>query len=115
MFLSRDGAEIADLQIKSRLDLPIGVVGDAIPPGLGDALQPRRDIDAVSHQIAVALLDHVAEVDAEAKFDPTLSESRLRRCARPSPFWISMAKFTASTTLRNSTIAPSPVRLTTRP
>ena len=26
-----------------------------------------------------------------------------------------MAQFTASTTLRNSTIAPSPVRLTTRP
>ena len=30
-------------------------------------------------------------------------------------FWTSMAQFTASTTLRNSTIAPSPVRLTTRP
>jgi hypothetical protein len=30
-------------------------------------------------------------------------------------FWISVAQRTASTTLRNSTIAPSPVRLTTRP
>ena len=29
--------------------------------------------------------------------------------------WISMAEFTASTTLRNSTMLPSPVRLTTRP
>ena len=30
-------------------------------------------------------------------------------------FWTSIAQRTASTTLRNSTIAPSPVRLTTRP
>ena len=37
--------------------------------GLRDALQPRGDIDAVAHQIAVRLLDHVAEMDADAKFD----------------------------------------------
>ena len=34
-----------------------------------DALQPRRDIDAVAHQIAVALLDDVAEMDADAELD----------------------------------------------
>ena len=43
--------------------------------GLGDALEPRCDIDAVSHQIAVALLDDVAEMDADAKF--------MRRSAEP--------------------------------
>ena len=31
--------------------------------------EPRGDIDAVAHQIAVALLDHVAEMDADPKFD----------------------------------------------
>ena len=31
--------------------------------------KPRGDIDAVAHQVAVALLDHVAEMDADAKFD----------------------------------------------
>ena len=31
--------------------------------------KPRGDIDAVAHQIAVALLDHVAEMDADPKFD----------------------------------------------
>ena len=67
--LERHRAEIADLEIEPPLDLPIGVVGEANPSGLGDALQPRGDIDAVAHQIAVALLDHVAEMDADAKFD----------------------------------------------
>ena len=31
--------------------------------------EPRGDIDAVAHQIAVALLDHVAEMNADAEFD----------------------------------------------
>ena len=64
--LQRHGAEIADLEIESRLDLPEGVVGDANPSGLGDPLQARGDIDAVAHQVAVAFLDHVAEMDADA-------------------------------------------------
>ena len=38
-------------------------------PRLGDALQPRGDIDAVAHQIAVGLLDDVAEMDADPNFD----------------------------------------------
>ena len=62
-------AEIADREIEPPLDLPIGVLGQADRPGLGDALQPRGDIDAVAHQVAVALLDHVAEMDADPKFD----------------------------------------------
>ena len=31
--------------------------------------EARGDIDAVAHEVAVALLDHVAEMDADPKFD----------------------------------------------
>ena len=62
-------AEIADREIEPPLDLPIGVLGQTDRARLGDALQPRGDIDAVAHQVAVALLDHVAEMDADPKFD----------------------------------------------
>src|ERR1700734_1690783 len=36
--------------------------------GLGYALEARGDVDAVAHQIAVALLDDVAQMNADAKF-----------------------------------------------
>src|SRR5208337_849897 len=39
---------------------------------LGDAFEPRGDIDAVAHQVAVALLDHIADVDADPKDDLTV-------------------------------------------
>ena len=41
-------------------------------PGLGDALQARGDVDGVAHEIAVALLDDVADVNADPKHDPTI-------------------------------------------
>ena len=62
-------AEVGDLQIKPSLDLPIGVLREADRAGLGDAFEPRGDIDAVAHQVAVALLDDVAEMDADAELD----------------------------------------------
>jgi hypothetical protein len=62
-------AEIVDRKIEPPFHLPVGVLGEADRPGRGDALQPRGDIDAVAHQVAVAFLDHVAEMDADAKFD----------------------------------------------
>ena len=34
-----------------------------------DPLRSRGDVDPVAHQVAVPLFDHVAEVNAEAKFD----------------------------------------------
>ena len=67
--LQRHRAEIADLEIEPPPDLPEGVVGDANPSGFGYALQASGDIDAVAHQVAVAFLDHVAEMDADPKFD----------------------------------------------
>ena len=62
-------AEVGDSEIEPPLDLPIGLLGKTDRPRLGDALQPRGDIDAVAHQVAVAFLDHVAEMDADPKFD----------------------------------------------
>ena len=69
MFLSWVGPRSADREIEPPLHLPVGVLGKADRAGLRDALQARGDIDAVAHQVAVALLDHVAEMDADPKFD----------------------------------------------
>src|SRR5262245_49268966 len=34
--------------------------------------RPRRDVDAVTHQVAIAFLDNVAEMNADTKFDAPL-------------------------------------------
>ena len=65
-------AEIGDREIEPPLDLAIGVLGETDRAGLGDPLQPRGDIDAVAHQIAVGLLDDVAEMNADAELDAAL-------------------------------------------
>ena len=65
-------AEIGDREIEPPLDLTIGVLGQTDRAGLADALQSRGDIDAVAHQIAVALLDDVAEMNADAELDAAL-------------------------------------------
>ena len=61
--------EIGDRHIEPVARLPVGVLGETDRAGRGDPLQPRGDIDAVAHQIAVGLLDHVAEMNADAKVD----------------------------------------------
>ena len=63
-------SEIDGLQIEPPFDLAIGVLGEADPARLANALQPRGDIDAVAHEIAVALFDHVADMNADAELDP---------------------------------------------
>ena len=45
--------------------------GDANSTGLGECLQPCRDIHTVAEDV-VLLNDHVAEVDANAKLDPLI-------------------------------------------
>jgi hypothetical protein len=72
MFLELRQAEIRHLEIEPPLDLAIGVLGQADRAGRADALQPRRDIDAVTHQIAVGFLYDIAEVNADAKHDAAL-------------------------------------------
>jgi hypothetical protein len=52
--------------------LPIGVFRKTDRARFADALQPRGDVDAITHEIAVSLLDDVAEVDADAELDPAL-------------------------------------------
>src|SRR5208282_42502 len=64
--------EIAYGQIKPGLYLAIGVFGETDSAGLGDSLQSRGDIDAVAHQVAIALFDHIAQMNANAKFDAAL-------------------------------------------
>ena len=65
-------AEVADREIEPPFDLPIGVLRQADRARLADAFEPRGDIDAVAHQIAVALLDDVAEMNADAELDAAL-------------------------------------------
>ena len=65
-------AEIGDREIEPPLDLPVGLLGQTDRARLGDALKPRCDIDAIAHQVAVALLDDVAQMNADAEFDAAL-------------------------------------------
>jgi hypothetical protein len=68
MFLSWR-AEIDSLKVETPLHLPVGLLGQTDRAGLGDAFEPCSNIDAVAHQIAIGLFDHVAEMDADPKFD----------------------------------------------
>ena len=43
-----------------------------IPSSFGDALEPGRDVDAVAHQIAVRLLDDIAQMNADSQLDALL-------------------------------------------
>ena len=63
-------AEIGDHWIEPAFDLPIGVLGETDAARFANALEPRRDVDAVAHEVAVALLDDVAQVNANAILDP---------------------------------------------
>ena len=50
----------------------MGGAGQAHSARFANALQPRGDIDAVAHQVAVALLDDIAEMNADAELDAAL-------------------------------------------
>ena len=113
MFLSGVGPRSVTLRSSRCLHLPIGVLGKTDRAGLGDALEPRGDIDAVAHQIAVALLDHVAEMDADAKLDaPIRRNARVPLDHRVLHFDGAAHRVDDAAELE---IEPSPVRLTTRP
>jgi hypothetical protein len=71
-------AEIGDRQIEPPLHLTIGVLGKADRAGRANAFESCRDIDAVAHEVAVRLLDDVAEVAADAELDaPFRRDSRV--------------------------------------
>ena len=62
-------AEIDDGEIEPRFHLPVGVLGKTDRARFGDPFQPGGDIDAVAHQVAVALFDDVAQMNADAELD----------------------------------------------
>jgi hypothetical protein len=59
------------LEVEAEIDLALDRVvdrtGDANAPGLRQRLHARGDVDAVAVDAAVLFLDHVAEIDADAK------------------------------------------------
>ena len=69
--------DILELALAQILEHKLRRVGDEIAhrardedrARLGDVLEPRRDVDAVAKNVAV-LDHHVAEIDADAEFDP---------------------------------------------
>ena len=65
-------AEVGDRHVEPAAHLAVGVLGEADRAGIGDPFEARGDIDAIAHQIAVRLLDYVAEMDADAELDPAL-------------------------------------------
>jgi hypothetical protein len=54
--------------------LAIGVLGQTDRAGLGDAFQTRGNIDAVAHEVAVALLNDIAEMNANPELDALLGQ-----------------------------------------
>ena len=62
-------AEIVGNQIEPPFHLAIGVLGKTDRAGLCDPFQSRRDVDAVTHQVAVRLFDDVAQMNADAELD----------------------------------------------
>ena len=65
-------AEIGDRHIEPAAHLAIGVLGKADRAGLSDSFQSRGDVDAVAHEVAVGLLDDVAQMNADPEFYPAL-------------------------------------------
>ena len=74
MFLSVLLAEIDEIRVDPAAHVVVGRARDQHAARLANALQPRRDVDAVAQNV-VALDQHVAEIDADA-IDDAL---RLRR------------------------------------
>jgi hypothetical protein len=64
--------EVSDGKFEPPLDLPVGLFRKAYRARRANAFQPPGNIDAVAHQVAVGLLDDVAEMDADAKRDAAL-------------------------------------------
>ena len=65
-------AEVGNQQVEPAAHLPIGVLGEADGSRPGNPFEARGDVDAVAHQVAVALLDDVAQMNADAEFDAAL-------------------------------------------
>ena len=80
----------------------------------GDRLQARGDVDAIAVDVAVRLLDHVAEVHADAKSHPAIL-GHARRADAARSRWTSSAAATAPAAVSKSASTESPAVLTMRP
>ena len=64
---------------QSRCRMAVGVLGKTDTARISNAFKARGNVDAVAHQVAIALLDHVAQMDADARCDAQAEDPR---CAR---------------------------------
>ena len=71
MFFSSFLAEVDERFLDAVTHLAVGILRETDAARIGNTFEPRRDIDSVTHQIAVALLDHIAEVNTDAELDAT--------------------------------------------
>src|SRR5580704_3120853 len=65
-------AKVADHEIETAFDLSVSVLRQADCSGLRYAFETRGDIDAVTHQVSVALFDHVSEMNANPELNAAL-------------------------------------------
>ena len=77
------------------------------------ALQPRCDIDAVAHEVAIRLLDDVAEMNANTALDALVSRDACVALDHAGLHLDGAAHGVDHAAELDN--APSPVRLTTRP
>ena len=71
-------AKLDELLFDFVAHLTIGVLGEADPSRLANPLDPRGDVDPVAHEIAVALLHDITDMNANAELDlPVLRDSRV--------------------------------------
>ena len=65
-------SEIDEAFLEAVTHLAVGVLGKTDTARISNTFEARGDIDAVAHQVAVALLDHIAQMDADAELDAAL-------------------------------------------
>jgi hypothetical protein len=61
-----------DLRQRGAIERCGNCLGKQAGAARGRKLAARGNVDAVAHQVAIALLDHVAQTDADAELDATL-------------------------------------------
>jgi hypothetical protein len=93
--------------------LAIGILRKTDAARISNSFKARGNVHTVTHKIAVSLLDYIAQMDADSELDPPIR----RQTGITLHHAVLHLDGTADsiTTLRNSMILPSPVRLTTRP
>ena len=72
MFFQTLRPEVSHLKLEPGFYLPVGVFRQTNPSRLAHPFEPRRDVHAIAHEVAVPLLDDVAKMNADAKLDAPL-------------------------------------------